>query len=235
MLWAGSLHWLRRWESGDLTESHCTFLVPWALKIRWHWAEALQMSVKGVKALMNECMHAWVDKNEWMHLCKGDWSSVLAFFMEITRDTRRDVSYPGTQPWSPRSGQSKRIVFMSQGRSQATRRGWKMRKGVDTHAGIRKGDKKSQRLQEAGSYSSIIDSVLEKGLPGQRSTGTFIIESDYRKTARINFRDILVMFSWVPSPEILKTKSRETKHDHQKKYVCILIISFYSKQILPLG
>lgn len=70
-----------------------------------------------------------------------------------------------------------------------------MRKGADTHAGIRKGDKKSQRLQEAGSYSSIIGSVLEKGLPGQKSTGTFILEFGYRKAAHINFRVILVMFS----------------------------------------
>lgn len=70
-----------------------------------------------------------------------------------------------------------------------------MRKGADTHAGIRKGDKKSQGLQEAGSYSSIIGSVLEKGLPGQKSTGTFILEFGYRKAAHINFRVILVMFS----------------------------------------
>lgn len=173
MLWTGSLHWLSHWESGDLTESHCTLLVPWALKIRWHWAEALQMSVKGVKSLMNECVHAQIDKNEWMHLWKGDWSSVLAFFTRVTWDTRRDISYPGTQPWSPHSGQSKHIVFMSHGRNQVTRRGWKMRKGADTHAGIRKGDKTSQRLQEAGSYSSIIGSVLEKGLPGQKKHWDF--------------------------------------------------------------
>lgn len=86
-------------------------------------------------------------------------------------------------------------MFMSHGRSQVTRKGWKIRKGADKHAGIQKGDKKSQRWQEAGSYSSVIGSVLEKGLPGQRSTVTFILESNYRKAARINFRDILVTVS----------------------------------------
>lgn len=53
--------------------------------------------------------------------------------------------------------------------------------GADTHAGIQKGDKTSQRWQEAGSYSSVLGSVLEKGLPGQRRTGTFTLESDYGK------------------------------------------------------
>lgn len=183
---------------------------------------------------MNECIYALVDKSEWMHLCKGDWSLVLAFFTRVTGDTRRDVSYPRPQPWSPRSGQSKHIVFMSHGRSQVTKKGREIRKGADTHAGIQKGDKKSQRWQEAGSYSSVIGSVLEKRLPGQRSTVTFILESNYRKAARINFRDILVMVSWVPSSEVLKTKSRKTKQDHQKKWVCILIIFFYSNQMVPL-